>query len=237
MPTPVNLQPAYVLHTRNYRETSLIVDLFTPDYGRISAVAKGARRPKSQLRGVLQPFRHLLISWSGKQTLKTLHSAEDQHRSSRLQGAALYSGLYLNELLVRLLRAEDHHDQLFVAYERVLAGIVAGQDIEPLLREFEQYLLTDLGYGLPFPDELGYSGQTDPVYYYDIDGHFNLLLDTPSSQQLARSFSGKDLQAIASSDYREKGVLRSAKRLMRLALAPLLGDRPLYSRTLFKHFK
>lgn len=243
MSTSVNLQPAYVLHTRNYRESSLIVELFTHDYGRVSAVAKGARRPKSQLRGLLQPFRRLLVSWSGKQPLKTLLSADDQFTAGRLQGVGLYSGLYLNELLVRLLKTEDHHSTLFNVYEHVLAQISSGKNIEPLLRDFEQYLLSDLGYGMPFPEDLCLHEPLDSipvpvlesVYYYADDGYFHLLENTPGVEQAPRCFQGKQLRAIACSDYTDKDVLRAAKRLMRLALQPLLGDRPLQSRTLFKH--
>ncbi len=243
MSTPVNLQPAYVLHTRNYRESSLIVELFTCDYGRVPAVARGARRPKARMRGVLQPFRRLLVSFSGRQAMKTLLDAEDQFSTGRLQGTGLYSGLYLNELLMRLLKAEDHHSTLFNAYEHVLAEIKSGKNIEPLLRDFEQYLLRDLGYGMPFPEQLcsheptnSNPGQFDEtVYYYSPDGHFFLLDNKPEAEQLPRCFQGKHLQAIARSDYADREVLRAAKRLMRLALHPLLGDRPLQSRTLFKH--
>ena len=243
MSTLINLQPAYILHTRAYRETSLIVELFTPDYGRVSAVAKGARRPKSPLRGLLQPFKYLLVSWSGNSSLKTMRNVEDQYASLRLEGSCLYSGLYLNELLVRLLKPEDHHaDGLFSAYESTLAKIMAEQPVEPVLREFERYLLDDLGYGVPFPEEVLSSDSmvesgslADSLYYYASDGNFEQLEHEPNAAQIPRCFQGECLKAIANSDYAQKMTLRSAKRLMRLALHPLLGEQPLQSRQLFKH--
>ena len=113
-------QPVFVLHTYPFKETSLVVELFTREFGRISAVAKGARRPRSAMRGMLQSFQPLLGAWSGKLELKTLHSLEWYAGLLMLQGEALMCGFYLNELLLRLLPREDSHEALFD--ERFLKG-------------------------------------------------------------------------------------------------------------------
>jgi DNA repair protein RecO (recombination protein O) len=114
-------QPAFVLHTWPYRETSVIVEAFTPDFGRVAMVARGARRPRSELRGLLQAFQPLLLSWSGQAELKTLIRAEWRGGLPLVRGSALLCGFYLNELLLKLLAREDSHPQLYAAYERARA--------------------------------------------------------------------------------------------------------------------
>lgn len=232
MNPPAELHRAYVLHTRSYRETSLIVDFLVPDVGRLSAVAKGARRAKSPQRSLLQPFYPLLVSWQGKGELKNLRVLESNGNLQRLQGKALFSAMYLNELLVRLLKAEESCEALFDHYEQAiaaLASIVANEPVEAILRAFEMRLLETLGYSLSFPEPV------DSEYYYlTADNEWLPLTGVPDSQQQASSFKGVDLQAIARDDYQTADVLRAAKRLMRLVLTPLLGNRPLTSKELFR---
>jgi len=139
-------QPAFVLHTWPYRETSVIVEAFTPDSGRVAMVARGARRPRSELRGLLQAFQPLLLSWSGQAELKTLIRAEWRGGLPLVRGSALLCGFYLNELLLKLLAREDSHPQLYAAYERALAELAAGGEQAALLRRFELGLLAELGY-------------------------------------------------------------------------------------------
>src|SRR6187455_1294129 len=110
-------QPAYVLHTYAYRETSLIVEAFTAEYGRVALVARGAKRPRSEMRGLLQGFQPLLLSWSGANELKTLQKAEWRGGMPLPGGSALLCGFYLNELLLKLLAREDAHPQLYASYE------------------------------------------------------------------------------------------------------------------------
>ena len=228
MNSPAELHQAYVLHTRSYRETSLIVDFLVPDVGRISAVVRGARRPKSPQRSLLQPFGRLLISWFGKGELKTLKLLESDNQLSSLQGRALFSGLYLNELLVRLLKAEEPCDVLFKSYQQALVDLAQALPVEPILRRFEKQLLQALGYGLSFPAP----DNRIPFYYFDADNQWLPMTSAPSQEQV-RFFLANDLVAIAADDYQSSEVLRAAKRLMRLALAPLLGDKPLRSKDLF----
>ena len=130
-------QPVYVLHTYPFKETSLVVELFSRDCGRIATVAKGARRPRSAMRGMLQSFQPLLGTWSGKLELKTLHSLEWSKGLLLLQGEAMMCGFYLNELLLRLLPREDAHETLFEYYATTLHALAQGQNSATVLRRFE----------------------------------------------------------------------------------------------------
>src|SRR5438270_11622811 len=138
-------QPAFVLHTYPYRETSLIVEALTADHGRVAMVARGAKRPRSELRGVLQAFQPLTLSWSGVGELKTLMKAEWQGGLPLVGGAALLCGFYLNELLLRLLPREDPHPQLYRDYEAALGVLAGSAELAPALRRFELKLLSELG--------------------------------------------------------------------------------------------
>src|SRR6185437_9440208 len=135
----VLLQPAYVLHIRSYRETSLLVELFTPEYGRLTVIAKGVRQSKSVLAGLLQPFVPLLVSWSGKHELMTLLHAEANGSAKYLKGECLFAGLYLNELLMYLLQKWDAHLNLFSAYENTLTSLQTNSLEQKTLRSFEKY--------------------------------------------------------------------------------------------------
>jgi DNA repair protein RecO (recombination protein O) len=114
-------QPAFVLHAYAYRETSLIVEALSASHGRVALVARGAKRPRSELRGVLQAFQPLTLSWAGGGELKTLIRAEWQSGLPLVSGSALLCGFYLNELLLKLLPREDAHPQLFNDYQDALA--------------------------------------------------------------------------------------------------------------------
>jgi len=230
MNPPVELHQAYVLHTRSYRETSLIVDFLVPDVGRISAVVRGARRPKSPQRSLLQPFARLLISWYGKGELKTLKLLESDNQFMSLQGRALFSGLYLNELLIRLIKAEEPCETLFKDYQQALLELTQTKSVEPVLRCFEKQLLQTLGYWLSFPEK---GSEQASCFYFDTDSQWLPMTTVPTQAQQPRCFLAADLAAIAQDDYSADETLRAAKRLMRLALAPLLGDKPLRSKDLF----
>src|SRR5689334_15045703 len=114
------LQPAYILHTRAYRDTSLLLEVLTQDYGRVSLVARGVRNSRMRLRSILQPFIPLLLSMQGRSELKLLISAEMNGLSLSLRGDCLLSGFYLNELLVRSLQKEDPHPELYILYQKTL---------------------------------------------------------------------------------------------------------------------
>ncbi|MDR0564817.1 MAG: DNA repair protein RecO, partial [Azoarcus sp.] len=138
-------QPARVLHTLPWRETSLIAEVFTRNHGRLALVAKGARRPMSEMRGVLMAFQPLLIGWSGAGEVKTLTHGEWRGAHPPLTGRALLCGYYLNELLLKLTAREDPHPALFDAFEATLAALRQEENLPPLLRRFELTLLRELG--------------------------------------------------------------------------------------------
>ncbi len=219
------LGPAYVLHSRPYRDTSALVDLLTLYQGLIRVVWRGAR---SGRRGLAQPFLPLLVELRGRGELKTLAQAEIAGPYPLLQGQALFSGMYLNELLVRLLGPGEAQPLLFAAYQGALASLALGEPVEPVLRTFEWQLLDNLGYGLR-PDEDGAGVSLDPQVRYVYSADLGLIpTDEPGA-----GFAGAALLAVGRCDWSFPGALPTAKRLMRQALAPHLGDRPLVSRQLF----
>lgn len=230
----VQQSPAYVLHRRAYRETSALVDVFTPEHGRFTVMARGVRQSKSSRAGLLQPFTPLWVSWVGRGELMTLTEVELRLSVEALKGEALFSGFYLNELLMALLERFDPHPGLFACYEATLMGLYA-DDVTSVLREFEHNLLAELGYGL-FPTSLELLHQQfheDRRYRYTSDLGFEVDEQERSSAWPANVFLGRELLAMAKRDWREPAVLQSAKRLSRLALQPLLGSRQLHSRQLF----
>ena len=153
-------EPAFVLHAYPYRETSLIVEAFTPNYGRVAMVARGAKRPRSETRGLLQAFQPLTLSWAGTGELKTLMKAEWRGGMPLPGGSALLAGFYVNELVLKLLPREDAHPVLFDEYAAALAALTerpVPAEQAAVLRRFEVRLLAELGYALAltsqvFPD-------------------------------------------------------------------------------------
>ena len=228
----VDLQPAYILHARPYRDTSLLIDFLTPDFGRVTAVARGVRKNKTPKRQLLNPFSRLLICWQGKTDMKLLTSFESDNHFLTLTANHLYSGFYLNELLVRLLPEMDRHNGLYFAYEQCLDSLCQQCDIEPLLREFEFRLLAELGYGLDFGVDVRNHCEVNAQAYYEchVQEGFFLAGDDVPEQYLLK---GEWLLAIAAGDYSDPSTRLAAKHLSRRMLKPLLGSRPLNSRQLF----
>jgi DNA repair protein RecO (recombination protein O) len=229
----VELEPAFVLHNRAYRETSLIVEVFGRDTGRLGLVAKGARRPKSAQRGMLQPFRPLLLSWSGRGDLGLLTGAEPDGYARLLSGKALFSGLYMNELLMRLMHRHDPHRELFYHYGAAIEALGLGQRSDCVLRIFEKQVLESIGYGLVLDHDIdsGEPIQKDHVYRYQTDRG-------PSSADTGDSdgvpVGGETLLSLARENLETEPVLDEAKRLMRVVLRRYLGDKPLATRSLFR---
>ncbi|MBB72638.1 MAG: DNA repair protein RecO [Legionellales bacterium] len=231
MAVPEPLATAYVLHTRPYRDTSLLVEFFTASKGRLCAVAKGARRAKSPWRSLLQPFTPLLIDTVGKHELVTLRTAEPSSMQHPLTGTGLLSGIYLNELLMRLLHRYDPHERLFQHYQQTLAQLGQDSDIATSLRRFEWQLLQEIGYGLQLHLANQQPVQAEQHYVFDL--HTGLRATELTTTINATIYRGKDLLAIEAGDFTAPEVLRSAKRLMRQVFTELLGDKPLKSRELF----
>lgn len=231
----VQLQPSWLLHSRPYRDSSLLLDVFTADCGRLGLVARGVRRRSrgGSLGAHLQPFRPLLLSFSGRGELQQLTAVEAPGAALGLAGERLFSGLYLNELLVRLLQRQDPHPELFACYGLTLEALAEAGEVAPHLRAFENQLLDTLGYHLQ-PDIDASSGETvqaDRCYHFDPEsGLWPAGVAQPGG---APVYPGHHLLAMARGDYRG-AVARSAKGLLRQALAVHLGDRPLRSRELFR---
>jgi DNA repair protein RecO (recombination protein O) len=226
----VNLQPAYVLHHRPYRETSVILDLLTEEHGRISAVARGVRQARSSLKPLLQPFIPLLITWQGKSELMTLLGAEANGYHRGLAGAGLLSGLYVNELLMRVLPKFDTHPGLYTIYQQTLLELADSGSLQKSLRIFEKNLLEALGYGLHLTHDIHHQDIVAGHFYrYHIEQGFEPVPATENSGL----FSGSSLLAFAADELHEASVLQEIKRLMRMALAPLIGQYPLRSRQLY----
>lgn len=235
--TRVLLQPAYVLHRRPYRDSSLLLDILTPQLGRVGLVARGARQSKSRSGALLQAFHPLLLSWSGSGELHTLNSAESAGTARWLTGTALMSGMYLNELLVRLLHRDDPHPDVFVAYETVLAQLAHAADmqLEAALRVFEKQLLAEIGYGLVLNYEAGTDRpiEAGQVYAYHI-GEGPVAWRAEAAESSGHLLvQGSSLLDLARERLENAQSLRDAKRLMRTALAAQLGSKPLLSRRLF----
>ena len=230
----VSLQPAYLLHRKPYRDTSLLLEAITPEYGRIGLVAKGARRPRSRLPGLLQPFLPLLLSWSGRGELFTLTDAEGRGPLLMPPGRLSISGFYLNELLLRLLPRGDPHEELFLAYSETLGRLALDEEAEWGLRLFEKRLLEAMGYGLQLTHEAGEEGaaiRAGRHYCY----HLEVGPVATTEQSGGVVLSGRTLLALAAEQTAIGPEIRGeAKRLMRAALALYLGDRPLKSRELFR---
>lgn len=231
----IELQSSYVLHTRHFRDSSLIVELFTHEFGRVSVIAKGARRSKSRTRGVLQAFTPLMTSWIGRTDLMTLTSAELKAMPLTLTAHALYSGLYMNELLLKLLHRHDPHPNLFDFYARSLQDLVDGTNNQSVLRLFEKRLLSEIGYGLQLVHEADSNILIQDEHYYVFNPEFGFSVIKERVQN-PRVFSGVHLIAIANDDYSDDVVQRDAKRLMRIAISHLLGDKTIRSRDLFVRY-
>jgi DNA repair protein RecO (recombination protein O) len=225
-------EPAFVLHTYPYRETSLIVEAFTPAFGRVSMVARGAKRPRSELRGLLNAFQPLALSWAGAAELKTLIKAEWRGGLPLPGGSALLCGFYLNELLLKLLPREDAHPALWNDYEAALDALTrhaAPADQGTILRRFELRLLAELGYAMPLTHEDG-GVPVDPAqrYHYAFDrGPRRHVAEPGIRWPVVR---GETLLALAHERYADSRVAAEAKQLMRTVLDHYLEERRIFSR-------
>ena len=247
MATPVSREPAYLLHSRPYRETSLLIDIFSLNYGVLRLVVKGLHRPSNPLKGVLQPFQPLLLAWQGRSELKNLTDAELGSRLPALRGDYLYSGLYLNEILTKLLQSYQPAPKLFSAYADVMGGMAKKDLLEPALRLFEFRMLKELGAFPSFTEEAGAERNIDPysLYYWLPEKGF-IRIDNLANPPLsfaefdcnmggvARQYlmRGSQLIELSQSDLSRKETLLAAKRLSRLMIDHLLAGKPLKSREL-----
>lgn len=230
----VALQPAFVLHHRSYRESSLLLDVLTQEYGRIALIARGVRSRQSKLRPLLQPFTPVLLSWQGKTELMTLQLVESQDIPIPLKGKNLLSAFYLNELLIRLLQKHDPYPELYTIYRHTLLELATTTMRQKVLRLFEKKLLDVLGYGLRLDQDITSGEPFSPDKFYQFLPEQGFALgETVEHAHSVLVFSGKSLLSLADEQLMDEDALRDAKRLMRLALMPLVGGQALHSRKLF----
>ncbi len=224
---------AFLLHAHPYSETSLVLDIFARQHGRLAVLARGARRPRSALRGVLMSFQPLELGWFGGGEVKTLAKAEWQGGLPLLMGQSLLLGYYLNELLIRLLPREDPHTLLFDAYADALAALARGTTETAELRRFEKALLRELGYGLSLDREAGTGEPVRPERQYAYQVERGVVPASEDGVSPGLTFAGKTLLDLASDDYGDPRTLAESKALMRQLMSHYLGGQPLQSRRIF----
>ena len=223
----VALVPAYMLHQQPWRETSRIVEIWSREHGRVGLVARGARRPRSPYRSLLQPFLPLLVSWSQRSELGNLGAVEAAGARAELHGRALMTAYYLNELLLRLLPRLDAHPLLYDRYAHTLQ-VLSGpmQPRASAVRIFEKHLLAAAGYGLNLDRATPHDApvQADEQYLYDFDAGPRPLAGRRASGHV---FPGRALLALHLERLDDADDLRAVRRLLHIALRRHLGERPL----------
>jgi DNA repair protein RecO (recombination protein O) len=222
-------QPAFVLHSYPYRETSLIIDVLSRDHGRVALVAKGAKRPHSALRGVLQTFQPLALSWTGKGEVRTLTGAEWVGGMLPLTGDALLCGFYVNELLVKFIAREDPHPQLFRHYVITLTRLAHDEPPVQVLRSFERVLLRETGYALALNRTVSRKAVVaEGRYVFDPERGVREASDEWPAQWPV--LSGQTLLDMEEDDYHRPQTVAQSKALMRFLLNTYLGGTPLATR-------
>jgi DNA repair protein RecO (recombination protein O) len=222
------LEPGYVLHAYPYKETSLIVEVFTRRYGRVAVLARGARRPRSAMRGVLLAFRPLRLTWSASAELGTLISAEWGGGQGALAGTGLMCGFYINELLLRLLPRDDAHEALFDAYGTTIARLGEGAPQAAVLRSFERRMLAELGYAPVLDRDAASGAGIDPERRYAYEAERGPVQTTRSDGDSV--ISGRTLLDMAADNYADARTREEARRLMRALIAERLGGQALHTR-------
>jgi DNA repair protein RecO (recombination protein O) len=224
------LTPAFVLHTRKYGENHLLVDMLTRLDGRLSLMVRGGAAAKSMRRGMLQPFTPLRILYSGRGDIQNLKQIEQMSAYVLLQGKALYSGFYLNELIVRLITQKEPVPYLFKSYELAISRLKQEDEPDGILRYFELELLQTLGYGVDLLHE-GCSGKK-----VDVNAVYGYRLETGLEQMSSDSkylIGGDTLHVLSARTAMTAQQTKEARDLMRHILKYYLGDKPLKSRELF----
>ena len=225
-------EPGYVLHTYPYMESSLIVEAFTRGFGRVALLARGARRPRSAMRGVLLSFHALRLGWSRGAELGNLISAEFSGALQPLAGQALMCGFYLNELLLRLLPRDDPHEALFDYYGETLRGLSAGASQTRVLRSFEKRLLAELGYAPLLEHEAGSGAPIDPARRYVYEPDRGPTPVRHSSSDL--SVSGQTLLDLAADEYQRPETRDEARMLLRALIGQRLHGQTLHTRSVLR---
>ena len=228
----VLLEPGFILHSRPYRESSVLLEALSRDHGRIGLVAKGARGGRSRWKSLLQPFRPLLLSWTQRGELGTLTGADQVAAPPAMTGEPLFCALYANELLVRFLQRSDPHAGLFDQYRQMLAALTGGQAPQPVLRLFEYQVLMAAGFGLQLEHESATGQQIRADAWYLYQPESGPVLREPQAEQGEELVSGAALLALKSGEISDQ-YLKELKFLMRKLIRYYLGDRAIKSQQLF----
>ena len=231
----VESEPGFILHTFPYRETSLLLDVFTRDYGRVRCVAKGFRKPnKKGIAKTLFPYTEHHFQWQGRGELKTLIQADPVQAPVFLKQESLFVGLYINELLYKLLHQNDPHQSLYGSYQQLMTQLSTSEVDQSVLRHFEMQLLEELGYGLVLDAEAetGKAVSSECLYYYIPDQGLKLLQNQATDDRHA--ISGADIIALNRGEFEQQSVQRTAKQLTRQVIDFYLDGKALNSRELYR---
>ncbi len=230
-----NLVPCYILHSHKYKETSLLLDVFSKEFGRIGLIAKGANRNKKQQGIAFNPYQKYLISWVSKSELGTLTEIELVEPMTLLKEYKSLSGFYLNEITIRLLHKHEPHPELFDSYDLTIKKLINDEPEESVLRYFEKTLLQSIGYGLVLDVDVRTG---EPIieskdYYYELD--FGPSQETVQSRDACK-VSGKTLLDLDNECLVSVKEISEAKLLLRKVLSKYLGNKPLASRELYSAY-
>jgi len=237
-------EPGFVLHAYPYKETSLIVEAFTRGFGRVGLLARGARRPRSTMRGVLLAFHPLRMTWAASAELGTLMSAEWGGGQGSLSGIGLMCGFYINELLLRLLPRDDPHEALFDAYGEALARLAAGAALASpdvgkaqaaILRGFERRMLAELGYAPVLDRDASNGAQIEAAKHYAYEAERGPVETRRTDGDSV--ISGRTLLDMAADDYGSSRTRDEARRLMRALIAERLGGQTLHTRAVLSELQ
>src|SRR5688572_26036207 len=228
-------EPGYVLHTYPYKETSLIVETFTRKFGRVGLLARGARRPRSAMRGMLLAFHPLRLSWSASAELGTLMSAEWGGGRASLSGIGLMCGFYINELLLRLLPRDDPHEALFDAYEGALARLAAGDAQAAVLRGFERRMLAELGYAPVLDRDAANGARIEATKHYAYEAERGPVETRRAGGDSV--ISGRTLLDMAADNYDNSRTREEARQLMRALITERLGGQTLHTRAVLSELQ
>ncbi len=232
----VHQQAAFVLHARPYTESSLIVEFFSQDFGRIGLLAKGARNPKTRKRGILLPFQPLLVSWTGKGELPILSEVEQGNELLHFDYKSRVCGYYANELVYKLLQRKDPHRQLYDAYAQLMQSLhkcsFKNKERELSLRLFEKSLLSEIGYALILDRDIEHQELINPELVYRYIPERGPEIYRSNKVESPLIVSGMVLHCIERNQYPNDQIMQQAKRFMRYILQSLLGGKSIYSRSL-----
>lgn len=230
----ISQQPAYLLHRRPYSETSLLLDIFTQEYGRLTLIAKGCRKKKNQAQGLFLSFKPLLLSWTGKGELPILTSIEHSEYVKTPSSMGINCGYYINELIMKLLHRHDPHEQLFNRYHQSFLDLSQGQDANLVLRVFEKYLLQEIGFSLVLDHDVETGeviNEKSEYKYYPQSG------PVLSANVNDETISGETLIALQKERFTTDKVKRQARFLTRYLIDIQLNGKEIRSRRIMREIQ